>query len=307
MSKKNKLIVISVLAIIGVIVAGILFAQYATKLSRLSKSKTYELCFVYKNQSQTVFGTEEQSFTVFSSSERALYHSILEALMSDPYNDQLKTIFPASLEIKDITLNNSTLSINFSSEFNSMEDYDKALAKYCITDTFLKFDNIAKIRISVEGTAVNDSDPELDLESFITGPSQLRPTTTEIYIYTLSEDGTYLISTPQSFTWYGHQSFPEIVAEKMMQENLGKAIPSGTRTHSIYSRDNTVFVEFSPEFGSYTGEKGKLAVYSVVNTMATIPGISYVQISLNGELSSISDIPMDSPLIPNLTYADKNH
>ena len=41
---------------------------------------------------------------------------------------------------------------------------------------------------------------------------------------------------------------------------------------------------------------------SLINTVASIPDVTYVVITLNGELSSVGGVPLDTPLLPDMSY-----
>ena len=184
-----------------------------------------------------------------------------------------------------------------------MSDYEMTLAKYCIAKTFSVFDDISGFSISVEGRALDNEDGGIYyIEEYITDHGQLHPRTLEITFYKLSEDGASLTADREKIQWYPHNSLPQNVVEMLLHDYAGGAIPQGTRLLSSHQTGTTVYLSFTPEFGSYSDTEGILAVYSVVNTVSSIPDVAYVVISLNGEKSSISGIPLDTPLLPDMSY-----
>ncbi len=272
-------------------------------VSRFNSSTSYDLWYVDTESPDQLFGHEHYSFKGIYKSDPALYHSILTTLIDQPRDTSLKSAFAPNTRIRGVELRGNTVGINFSAEFGAMSGYDISLAKYCIAKTFSVFESVSEIAIFVEGIPLNSpGSSNYSINDYITAYSDMHPHTVDTILYTLSDTGTHLVSNVKSFTHYPHKSFPELVTRELLNCLAEGAIPAGTKLTSIHQIDSTVFIEFSPEFGSFSERKGQLAVYSVVNTVASIPGITNVVISLDGEMSAIAGIPLDTPLSPDLSY-----
>ena len=283
-----------------------LIAVYITGMSenKIRKTTNYSLWFVQRDTSDGVFGYADYAYTLPNTTpqaDTALYRSILTRLTAQPEKTALCSVFPPNTEIRTVYINGTTLRINFSSEFSDMSEHEKTLAKYCIAKTFSVFENISEISISVEGKPLAKNGI-YSIESYVTEHSHLSETSTEITFYRLAPNRHSLSAEREEVTWYRHNSLPRLVTEDLLKDYAGGVIPQGTRLVYIYQKEATVYLGLSPEFGSINGERGALAMYSIVNTLSSIPDVAYVVVSLGGEMSSIADIPLDKPLLPNMTY-----
>ena len=307
-AKKNQkwiwLIITTILAITFIVLYVIGMPN-----SNIKRNVSYSLWFVNRESSDEVFGYVNYIYNtshLASASETALYQSILSQLVQQPENPKFRSVFPKNTDVYSVYMNDKTLKINFGSQFYEMSEYEISLAKYCIAKTFSVFDNIAEISISVNGKPIESNNAGIyDINDYITEHSQLHPQKTEITFYKLTDNKQGLKAERKEITWYPHNSLPEQVIKKLLEDNAGSAIPAGATVNYIYQTGSTVYVGFSPEFGSYTNERGTLAMYSVINTLASISDVSKVEISLSGEMNYISNIPLDTPLLPNMSYVYK--
>lgn len=111
---------------------------------------------------------------------------------------------------------------------------------------------------------------------------------------------------------------PDSRAAKILQELIkGPArgsvlcptLPRGTSLKSVKIVGNVAYVDFSSELteNHWGGSRAEeLTVYSIVNTLADVPGIKQVQILIEGLISSTiaGHIILDEPLAPNSDIID---
>ncbi|MBE6937476.1 MAG: hypothetical protein E7460_02835 [Ruminococcaceae bacterium] len=296
---KTALLVIAAFVTLGVLA----FFAYKPLTSGFTKHKTYTHWYVATDNPEELFGSEEFSYSA-TTEDRALYHSIIERLISSPTDSGLESPFAPNTKVRSITLRDSTLHVNFSQEFALMSDLEQTLAKYCLAKTFSVFGDVSRFQLSVEGAPLNGmNDSFFSIEDCVSGFDSLYPRTTEIIIYSLSPSQTHLDSRMEQFNWYSHESLPRIVVTRLLTENSGGAFPPGTKLNSIHTTVDTVYIEMSLEFGNVKSDThGALAMYSLINTVASIPDVTYVVITLNGELSSVGGVPLDTPLLPDMSY-----
>lgn len=273
-------------------------------ISHSTKGNTYDHWYLTQEGSSELFSSEKHSYSSPTDS-RALYHSIVERLISAPSDPDLRTVFPSDVKLRSVELRNSTLVINFSSEFVQMSDMEQTVARYCIAKTVTCFDSVSELQFLIEGNPLYGlSNSHFSVHDCVDSYSDLYPRTAEIVFYRADNGMSGLASEMESVQWYTHQSLPAIVAESLIENDSSALYPPGTTVSSVHSTEDTVYLELSVEFASLHDEEGKLAVYSIVNTLASIPDVTYVVISLNGERSSIGGIPLDEPLLPDMSYVN---
>ncbi|WP_347488727.1 GerMN domain-containing protein [Desulfoscipio sp. XC116] len=95
------------------------------------------------------------------------------------------------------------------------------------------------------------------------------------------------------------------------KDNLEQTIPTGTKLLSVSVVDGVAYVNFSKEFQTkhWGGSSGEtMTLYSVVNSLAKLPGIEKVQFLLEGDKEeSILNGNMDTtvPLAPDYSLGDE--
>ena len=71
--------------------------------------------------------------------------------------------------------------------------------------------------------------------------------------------------------------------------NLVNIIPSNTEVQSLYITDNIAYVSFSREFlnNSYNEKEEALIIYSIVNTLTSLPNVEEVQMLIDGKAEDV--------------------
>lgn len=72
-------------------------------------------------------------------------------------------------------------------------------------------------------------------------------------------------------------------------KNLRNIIPDGTKILSIYVTDNIAYISFTNELinQNYTEKDEALTIYSIVNTLTSLPNINEVQILVDGKAENV--------------------
>lgn len=111
----------------------------------------------------------------------------------------------------------------------------------------------------------------------------------KVVLYFSDNQAMYLLPEERSLT-PGRKTLPEAVVQALIAgprlPGRTRTIPEGTRLLSLKVSNGIATVNFSRELKTkhWGGSAGELmTVYSVVNTLARLPGISQVQFLLEGE------------------------
>lgn len=77
--------------------------------------------------------------------------------------------------------------------------------------------------------------------------------------------------------------------EGTKSKNLVNIIPANTKVHTLYVTDNIAYVSFSKELidNNYTEKEEALIIYSIVNTLTSLPNIDEVQILIDSKAEDV--------------------
>ena len=77
--------------------------------------------------------------------------SLLQALLSGPSEDSLRSPFPKGLTLQGCTLEDTHLTVDFSEAYGGLTDVALTLADYCVVLTVCQLDGIDSVEITVSG------------------------------------------------------------------------------------------------------------------------------------------------------------
>jgi len=113
--------------------------------------------------------------------------------------------------------------------------------------------------------------------------------TRELVLYFSDEQAMYLIPEKRQVAVQADNVGEAVVKELIKGPDshlLKRTLPEETRLLSLSVRQETAYVDFSKEIknSNYAGSAGEIAlVYSVVNSLAEVPGITKVQFLVEGK------------------------
>lgn len=134
----------------------------------------------------------------------------------------------------------------------------------------------------------------------------------QIDIYFANEDGTELKKYSKLVEISNNVSLEQIVIESLLtgplREGFVATMPEGTQLNKISVKDGVAYVDFNDAFNGQAGDlRSELTLYSVVNSLCSLPTISRVQILINGEKQDVyrETIDISNTLERNLDIIEK--
>jgi len=88
---------------------------------------------------------------------KELYKNVLEELIKGPENDQLSPTIPSNVKVNSVKISDSTATVDFSKEIiTNFEEIPhssttEVLAIFSIVNTLTEFEEIKKVKITIEG------------------------------------------------------------------------------------------------------------------------------------------------------------
>ncbi|AGL00684.1 GerMN domain-containing protein [Desulfoscipio gibsoniae] len=142
-----------------------------------------------------------------------------------------------------------------------------------------------------------------------------KPAQTEqkVTLYFSDDQAMRLVPEKRTVT-KGDETLEEVILRELIngpkKDNLVQTIPEGTKLLSVSVVNGVAYVNFSKEFQTkhWGGSSGEtMTLYSVVNSLAKLPGIEKVQFLLEGDKKeSILNGNMDTtvPLVPDYSLGE---
>ena len=134
----------------------------------------------------------------------------------------------------------------------------------------------------------------------------------QIDIYFANADGTALRRYPKLVEISNNVSLEQIVIESLLtgplREGFVATMPEGTQLNKISVKDGVAYVDFNEAFNGQAGElRSEMTLYSVVNSLCSLPTINRVQILINGEKQDVyrETIDISNTLERNLDIIEK--
>ncbi|MBR4767829.1 MAG: GerMN domain-containing protein [Lachnospiraceae bacterium] len=222
---------------------------------------------------------------------------------------------PSAAELKNYMLEDRNLIFNFSETYNTLPAIQEVLLRAALVKTFTQFPEVSSVEIRVE------SQPLTRLDGSVVGPerssafidlfgSGLNAYTSDVFkLFYTNEAGDALVASMREITFLNTISPEQAVLEKLIEgpgeESLFATVSPDTRILSVSTRNGIAYVNLSSEFiKTVIVRTPEIAVYSIVNTLTTIPGIDAVQFSINGSVNVtfLDRVDLSKPLTASKEY-----
>ncbi len=234
-------------------------------------------------------GLAHESYKLIGTKIDDQIDELLYMLNKTPENMVYKSVLPSHI-VQKHSIDNTGLTIDFTSAYNTLSVTDAVLCRAVIVKTLSQLSSIEYIQFSVEGQPLKDSDGvvgPLMAEDFVdnTEPS----TSYKVKLYFTNKDGNYLIEKMTDIKYTGAQSLEELVINQLIngptEGNLYRTIPQGTQLLSVSKTDGICTVDFNKKFlDQIPNVKDTIVIYSIVNTLVELPDINKVQFTVEGEV-----------------------
>lgn len=223
--------------------------------------------------------------------------NVLAELESTSDNPELKKLKPDNVKIIGHSIGaDGQLIIDFSSEYLDLSVVTELLLRAGYVKTLCQIDGIEYIEFNVNGEPLILGREyvigQMKGSDFIDNTGESVNFEQEVFltVYFLDESDGLLEASGFKVNYEGVKSYEEIVTGMLLngppesEEKLLPTIPEGTVVNSISSKDDIVYVDFNDKFLNYReGVSEEMTIYSVVNSLCDLQGITKVRLTINGE------------------------
>ena len=186
------------------------------------------------------------------------------------------------------------LEIDFNADYNQMDSISEVLCRAAVVKTFCQIEGISYVEFFVEGEPLTINDMPAGLMSpddFVDNSSGNYgfDQNVKIVVYFTDDKGKMLRESLLKVYIDGTKPLEEIVLEELIdgplesQQDLRTTINPKTVINRVRTYDGICYVDQSEEFLSKVpGVTDDVAVYSVVNTLCELSGVTKVKITVAG-------------------------
>lgn len=260
-----------------------------------NREKTYVKVY-FKDKMSNNLNSEKRLLKKDSTSPSDVAKFVLSELIAGPQNEVNEALLPKEAKLLKFSLNDGVATVNMSSHFAQKEGTQALLLRLSLVNTLCEIKGIDGIVIQVEGKPIISETTGKEIGVLSLGDIALNTVETTVMekktlkLYFPDKEGGKLRIEKRSVEIQNALSLEKTVVSELIKgpekDTLSPSIPAGTKLLGIETKDNVCFVNFSSEFVSKTNS-GSLAttmtLYSVVNSLCALDGVSSVQVLINGE------------------------
>ena len=246
----------------------------------------------YLNMDMTKIISEEYDSSGATGDE--LIQELIDRLASAPENSKLRPTIPSNVKMEWFQVNSSCLYLNFSDSYKSLSPTEEVLIRAAIVRTMLQVPGVSLVAFRVNEEPLLNSDGNIigsmTSDSFVENPGQQinSSVVTNLTLYFSNADGTELVKETREVHYSTNISMEKLVMEQLIEgpkkSGATAAVPSGTKIISISTVDGVCYVNVSDTFKNQSAViSEEVLLYSIVNSLTELSGITKVQISINGD------------------------
>lgn len=253
------------------------------------KSGEYQIYYLNMDKSKIV----AEGYDSTGAEGEALVGEILTKLHSGPDTAKLRQTIPANVKINSFKLNGVYLYVDFSEEYYALKPEEEILVRAAIVKSLVQTEACSLVAFTVNNEPLLSHDGSLvgsmSADTFVENPGKQINSSVEatLNLYFSNKEGTKLVKEIRKVHYSTNISMEKLIMEQLIEgpkkAGMMSTVPSGTKIISISVVDGVCYVNLSDSFRSQNAEVSEeIVLYSIVNSLSEVQGVSKVQISING-------------------------
>ncbi len=259
---------------------------------------TAQIAFYYLAGDETSFRTGEGALIAEPRvlvGEQLELRAFLDLYFAGPVEVGAELPFSSRLQLKDAMLEDGTLSLQLSYDWNGMYQLDRKLAEICLLRTVLQYPGVKQLRVN--GVLLKEVDYLLIDNAGLEDQ-------TAVNLYYSDMSGRYLMKETRDREDSTTSTLQEFILNELLlgpeNENYLPALPEGTRLLGVELVQGSCTVNFSEEFLTNRPEshmQARVAVFSVVNSLTELSQVESVRFLCAGkEIGSYAGLDLSRVL-----------
>lgn len=229
----------------------------------------------------------------------AMVREFLGEMQAGTDDVEYQKVCPESVKLEKYEYRGSLLSLYFNSAYSEMPVEEEVLCRGAIVSSLVQIPGVSGVSFFVDGKALCDATGQevgiMTQDSFAANPGEEINDIkmADLTLYFASLDGKSLVSETQHVHYYSSNiSIEKLVMEQLLEgpksENARSAIPNGTKLISVSVMDRVCLVNLDENFLNQNYEIDEaVVIYSIVDSLAALPTVDTVQLSVNGETNMV--------------------
>ena len=251
--------------------------------------------FYFLNSGETKL--ETRYYELEATELESMVWECIDILSEAPEGDSCKAPVQLAGGVESVRIDGKRITLDFRDEYLKMSPSTEVLVRAAIVKTLTKLPDVRYVFFTVNEEFLLDASGKnvgaMTDETFIYNDGNAINTYEEVVVslYFANESGTKLISAYRDKFYSTNVPLELFVVEELISgpsgqvEGLYPTINSETKVISVSTSDGVCYVNLDDAFlvtvGNVTTE---MAVYSIVNSLTSLPGVKKVQILVNGEI-----------------------
>ena len=221
---------------------------------------------------------------------------LLLKLEEAPESVDYRRTIPENVTLLQYTLDRKQLYLDFSSEYLNLDKATEVLVRAAIVHTMTQVEEVSYIGFQIAGEPLKDTKGNniglMNANTFLDnmGSEENATKIVKLNLYYANKSGDKLKTQSSVLEYNANVAVEKVVVEQLIagpsEEGFFATIPKDTKVMSITTKDGVCYVNLDTAFtGQGYDVLGAVTIYSIVNSLTEISGISSVQILVNGETS----------------------
>lgn len=206
---------------------------------------------------------------------------------------------PSNVVLRDYRIKSQLLTVSWSREYAELSSAQEVLVRAAIVKTLLQVQGIYSINFEIEGDPLKDTSGSvigvMDSDTFISSFGQDSETlqSTNLILYYAAEDGQTLVAEERNVRYNSNTPIGRVVLEYLgMAPETEDAMPTlsdNTTVISLAVSDGVCYVTLDSSFLSQDESLPQnIVIYSIVNSLTEIDGISKVKLTVEGSSNDVA-------------------
>jgi len=316
MGKTRRIIGIIMVCILAVCAMPFLFG---CKKSGEDKANTFMI--YYSNKEADDIKYLETEIENASNMEQADLAQLLLDKMNNP--DPNETAYyspkPKDVNVNRMVVKDGIITLDFDSNYLKMTNVREIILRASIVLTLIQINGIDGVVFTVDDAPLTDSNggavgtmTKTQFVNVLLNEEGMLKQETNLTLYFANDSNTLLIPVIYKFTIdNSNYSLEEYIMEQLIkgpENNIANpTIDSSVNVLSVSTSDYICYVNFDESFTSQRQPvSDELMIYSIVNSLCTLPYVNGVQFLINGESNIMlhKTFDLSKPIRRNSDYID---
>ena len=312
MNQKKKTRALVLMLLTGIL---LLMAGCRIKEQQQEEDTGYQIYYINKEETSVV----TESYEPEAQTTEDLIDELLQQLKTNPTDTEEKSAIPKNVSVSSWEIENGQLSLHFGSGYQEMNRLYEILCRSAVVRTLCQIPEVESVTFLIGDNPLMNLDEtpvgQMTADSFVenTGDEINTYTDTTLKLYFANKAGDKLVEEQVDVRYSSNMSVEKLVVEQLIRGPISKdiypTIPPETKVLSVSVKDGICYVNLNDGFLEQGYDLTEaVPIYSIVNSLTEIPGISKVQILVNGETNRVyrESIRFDTAFERNLDLVEKD-